>query len=272
MASKGTKYILHYWPGIPGRGEFIRLAFESTSHPYKEKHDPLNVCMKANKPLGHPPHFAPPVLEVVNDDSKSSSSSAFISQTPAILAYLAPILGLDGVASTLNEHATLIQRAQVNQLTLTILDLNNETHDVHHPVASGAYYEEQREEAMRRAKDFRATRIPKFFQLYQLALESNPNSKEWLISSNFTTADLALFQVCLLHYSTIFFFFLTTSPYCSHLRSLMVFTLPFLALWAHSKQVGSTILSLPCAIGLQTLTQCKSISEVAADRNTGEQC
>jgi hypothetical protein len=29
-------YELLYWPGIPGRGEFIRLAFEAAGVPYKD--------------------------------------------------------------------------------------------------------------------------------------------------------------------------------------------------------------------------------------------
>jgi glutathione S-transferase len=189
MASKGTKYVLHYWGGIPGRGEFIRLAFESVGHPYTEQHKPQDVTMK--KSPSHPPSFAPPVLEV----QEGSSSSSYIGQTPAILAYLAPILHLDGV-TTEESSAASVRRAHVNQVTFTILDLNNEVHDVHHPIASAAYYEDQKEEAIKRAKDFRGMRIPKFFTLFQLTLESNPESKEWLIGRSFTIADLALFQVC----------------------------------------------------------------------------
>lgn len=184
------KFVLHYHPGIPGRGEYIRLAFESVSHTYSEENKPLSLVMKK----ASPPHFAPPLLEVQDDDDKSSS---FISQTPAILAFLAPILHLDGISKEeeLSTSAASLRRAQVNQLTLTVLDLNNEVHDVHHPIASAAYYEDQKEEALKRAKDLRRLRIPKFFLLFQLALSSNSASKQWLIGSSFSTADLALFQV-----------------------------------------------------------------------------
>ncbi|UZJ56645.1 hypothetical protein CBS101457_005965 [Exobasidium rhododendri] len=196
MALNRARYVLHYWPGLPGRGEFIRLAFESTSHPYTEKNKPMEIVMKAgDSVVGHPPHFACPVLEI--GDESSPSPSIFISQTAAILAYLAPILQLDGGASSLDSAAhAQIRRAQVNQITLTILDLHNEVHDVHHPISISEVYEEQKEEALRRSKDFRKNRIPKFFRLFQQTLESNPDSqKGWLISNNFSTADLTLFQV-----------------------------------------------------------------------------
>lgn len=32
-----------------------------------------------------------------------------------------------------------------------------------HPIANGDYYEDQKEEALRKAKDFREVRLPKFF-------------------------------------------------------------------------------------------------------------
>lgn len=193
-----AKYILHYWPVIPGRGEFVRLAFESRQAAYTEQNKPWEIVMKVDKQISHPPHFAPPLLEVVESkegsSSSSSSSSSYISQTPAILAYLAPILGLDGKSS---QRSADITRAQVNQITLTVLDLNDEVHDVHHPISSADYYENQKEESLKRAADFRKLRIPKFFSLFQSTLDNNPESKQWLIGSTYTTADLALYQVSL---------------------------------------------------------------------------
>lgn len=191
-SSNSDQYILHYWPGIPGRGEFIRLAFESVKQDYTEGKSPMNI-IKGNKTTQSPSHFAPPILEIKSE----SGQSYFISQTPAILAYLAPILHLDGLKANSN-NATMppeIRRAQLNQITLTILDLNNETHDVHHPIAAGAYYEDQKMEAKKRADDFRKTRVPKFFANFQSTIETNSESKDWLIGSSFTVADLALFQV-----------------------------------------------------------------------------
>lgn len=181
-----SKYILHYWPVIPGRGEYVRLALESVQCPYTEKNKPWELVMKIDEEI-NPPHFAPPLLEIVEEEK-----AAILSQTPAILAYLAPILGLDGKSSKTSKE---IMRAQVNQITLTVLDLNDEVHDVHHPIASADFYEAQKLEAMKRAADFRKVRIPKFFSLFQMTLKNNPESKQWLLGSSFTTADLALYQV-----------------------------------------------------------------------------
>ncbi|HYG67513.1 MAG TPA: glutathione S-transferase, partial [Anaeromyxobacteraceae bacterium] len=33
-SEKDTRYELFYWPGIQGRGEFVRLAFEDAGVPY----------------------------------------------------------------------------------------------------------------------------------------------------------------------------------------------------------------------------------------------
>lgn len=226
MAPSNTtsqSYTLHYWPSIPGRGEFIRLAFESVGHGYKESNNVGKLTMTTANGIGHPSHFAVPMLEVTDgpamDDERSDADgtsaktqkteegqdvksgravgSTFISQTPAILNYLAPILGLDGTGSLKDQsaEAAALRRAQVLQLTLTALDVNNEAHDTHHPVASAAYFEEQKDEAKRRSDDFRTNRLPKYLEHFTMALTSNPSNSGWLVGSELTVADLTLFQV-----------------------------------------------------------------------------
>lgn len=206
-----STYTLHYWPEIPGRGEYVRLAFEAAGEPYTDDTDvgALTKLVMSASVAGHPPHFAPPVLELASPASSAkraktregqsapegSTQSVFISQTPAILAYLAPKLGLGGDLEGDSEEERELRRARVNQLVLTALDLSNETHDVHHPIASSLYYEDQKEEAKRRAEDFRKNRIPKFFQYFEEVLTSNPANSHRLVGSTTTTADLVLFQV-----------------------------------------------------------------------------
>jgi len=170
-----SSYTLLYWPGIPGRGEYVRLAFEFTNTPYKEKNDPKKFSSLLS-PKGL--HFAVPILQVDNGWS--------LSQTPAILAYLAPRLNLAG--------ANELEQATINQLTLTALDLSNETHDVHHPIASSLYYEDQKEEALRRAEDFRDERIPKFLTHFEAVLKAN-DGNHVLVGTATSTADLTLFHV-----------------------------------------------------------------------------
>ncbi|KIW20312.1 hypothetical protein PV08_00887 [Exophiala spinifera] len=189
--SESEPYRLIYWPGLPGRGEHIRLAFEATGTPYVDVSNATSEGVKAV--LGqidtqnqgderNPPPLAPPVLE--HGDLR-------ISQTPNILLYLGGRLGLAP-----SPDQDLHGYHHVNALTLTVLDgLSNEPHDVHHPVATGLYYEDQKDEALRKAKDYRETRLPKFLDYFNRVL-SGPASGggEYLYGNKLTYADLVLFQ------------------------------------------------------------------------------
>jgi glutathione S-transferase len=184
-------YRLIYWPGIPGRGEHIRLAFEATGTPYTDvcnaTDEGVNAVLSqiSDQNVGNeinPPPLAPPILQ---------HGAALLSQTPNILAYLGPRLGL--VPDPSDDPVGLYH---VNALTLTALDgLSNEAHDTHHPIASGAYYEEQKEEAKRKAADYRAVRLPKFLGYFERVLKG-PASRggQFLYGGKLTYADLVLFQ------------------------------------------------------------------------------
>ena len=123
------------------------------------------------------PAFAPPFLR---------AGDQVIGQTANILLFLGPRLGL-----VPEDEA---RRLWVHQLQLTIADLVTEAHDTHHPIGSSFYYEEQKGEALRRAADFTATRMPKFFDYFETVLQRNPGG-EWLVGEMLTYADLSLFQV-----------------------------------------------------------------------------
>ncbi|PWN42513.1 hypothetical protein IE81DRAFT_347440 [Ceraceosorus guamensis] len=173
-------YKLKYWPTIPGRGEYVRLAFRAANVAFSDDDDVSELKSFITPRAGH---FAPPVLEM-EENGKSFS----LSQTPAILAYLAPRLGLAGDGSEED-------RAAVNAITLTILDLSNETHDTHHPIATSLYYEDQKSEAKSRAHDFRQNRVPKFFGHFAKLVSENPTKSGFLHGDKVTTADLTLFQL-----------------------------------------------------------------------------
>ena len=71
---------------------------------------------------------------------------------------------------------------------------------ISYPVA--LYYEDQKDSALLKAKDFRETRIPKFFQHFERVLSWNAKSlsKEdekdgWLLGEDLTYADLMLFHL-----------------------------------------------------------------------------
>ena len=170
----------YYWPGIQGRGEFVRLALEAGGLAYRDVARGRGGmhAMFRNMERRSPPPFAPPFL----DDGE-----VVVAQTAAILQHLGPRLGLvpDDAAG----------RVAVNQIQLTICDLVDEAHDLHHPIASSLYYDDQKTEAVRRAGHFRDERIPKFLGWLETVLAANPAGPKHLVGDALSYADLSAFQV-----------------------------------------------------------------------------
>ncbi|MDA8230392.1 MAG: glutathione S-transferase [Magnetospirillum sp.] len=174
-------YELFYWPDIQGRGEFVRLALEEAGAEYVDvaRSGGLGAMMALMEGEGvERPPFAPPFLR---------DGDVLVGQTAAILFYLGPRLGL----APSGEEG----RLWTHQIQLTIADLVAETHDTHHPISGGLYYEDQKPEAARRAKDFRRERIPRFLGWFETVLARNPAGSGYLVGAGLTYADLSLFQV-----------------------------------------------------------------------------
>jgi glutathione S-transferase len=178
-------YALYYWPGIQGRGEFVRLAFEATGTPYADVARGSGGVAAMRRFLdGHAPGtlpFAPPFLVV---------GELVLAQTSAILAFLGPRLGLvpDDEPS----------RLAAQQIQLTIADLVGEVHDTHHPIASSLYFEDQRAEAQRRAHHLVRERIPKYLGWLERVLERGhraPAAGPFLLGAQRSYVDLSLFQL-----------------------------------------------------------------------------
>lgn len=174
-------YELFYWTGIEGRGEFIRLALEDAGADYvdvaRKQGDGIIEAI-GDDPKTLTPSFAPPFLQ---------DGDVIVGQTSLILAYLGPRLGLAP-----EDEAG---RLWCQQVQLTIADAVVEAHDVHHPIGAGRYYEEQQPEALRRAEEFRAERMPKFLGWFETILERNPTGDKHLVDGETTYADLSLFQL-----------------------------------------------------------------------------
>lgn len=174
------RYKLYYWPGIQGRGEFVRLALEAAGADYVDVARTSPAGMKAmfgfmrEHAAAHPP-FAPPFLV---------SGRRVIAQTANILLYLGPRLGLAPAAQA--------GRLWAHQLQLTLMDFVLEAHDTHHPIGVGLHYEEQKREAKRRAADFRRHRIPKFLGYFEAILQANRGR---LVGRRLSYPDLSAFQV-----------------------------------------------------------------------------
>jgi glutathione S-transferase len=172
------RYELYYWPSIPGRGEFVRLALEDAGVDYVDVARRPRGMAAMQRLLGSGsvkrPPFAPPFLR---------AGERLIGQTANILLFLGARHGL----APRDEAG----RLWVHQLQLTIADLVAEAHDAHHPIAVGLYYEDQKREARRRAGHFTSERVPKFLGYFERALSQG----RWLAGGRASYADLSLFQV-----------------------------------------------------------------------------
>ena len=179
-------YELYYWPGIQGRGEFVRLALEQAGAEYRdvavvpdEEGGGVPAMMKfLDGPGVTRPPFAPPFLK---------AGRMVIGQTANILLFLGPRLGLAPRDQS--------GRLWTHQLQLSLADFIVEIHDTHHPIGGGLYYEEQKPEAKRRSRDFLAHRLPKFLGYFERVIERNPDSDKWLAGSRLTYVDLSMAQV-----------------------------------------------------------------------------
>lgn len=179
-------YELYYWPGIQGRGEYLRLALEEGGAQYidfalvpDKKGGGVRALLKFLDGTGvvHPP-FAPPFLK---------AGGQLIGQTANILLFLGDRLNLAPRAAA--------GRLWTHQLQLTIADFVVEIHDTHHPIGGGLYYEEQKAAAKRRSKLFVAERMPKYLGYFETVLRRNPAGGPWLVGSRLTYADLSMAQV-----------------------------------------------------------------------------
>ncbi|EQK97650.1 hypothetical protein G6O67_006391 [Ophiocordyceps sinensis] len=189
-SANDAHYELIYWPGLPGRGELIRLLFEEAGVPYTDTakgtgDDAVSAVLgyisTGNKgDANNPPVLAPPILR---------HGGLTLHQTPNILLYLAPRLGL---APAPGDDGLL----HLNQIVLTIIDgLVNEVHETHHPIAVSAVYEDQKPEATKRSKVFRDERLPKYLAYVQRLLDAETSGQgPWLYGDKLTYADLVLFQ------------------------------------------------------------------------------
>ena len=179
-------YELYYWPGVQGRGEFVRLALEEAGARYvdvavlpeaKGGGVPAILKVLEARSIRRPP-FAPPILK---------AGRQFISQTPNILLFLGGRLKL----APRDEAGKL----WAHQLQLTLLDFYLEIFHTHHPLGDGYAYEEQRSAAKRRTKDFLAARLPKFLGYFERVLELNRVRGPWMVGAQLGYVDLSMAQV-----------------------------------------------------------------------------
>ena len=177
------RYELYYQPSIQGRGEFVRLPLEDAGADYVDVARDPNFgrpgIMKflEDPSLEHPP-YAPPFLK---------AGKLLISQTANILQFLAPRLGLVPKSEA--------SRLWAHQLQLTVADWLYEQGQTHHPIANVLYYEEQKDEAKKRAAHYIANRIPKFLDYFERILKMNGKGGDFVLGKKVCYVDLSLFQM-----------------------------------------------------------------------------
>jgi len=174
------RYQLFYWPGIQGRGEFVRLALEHAAAPYddvargKGGMDRMLAMMKGGRDKRPP--FAPPFLK---------AGSRVIAQSANILFYLGPRLKLTPRAEA--------DRLWLHQLQLTVTDFVKEIHDTHHPLGGELYYEDAKPEAKRFTENFLAERAPKYLGYFETVLKKSGGP--YALGRKVSYVDLSLFQL-----------------------------------------------------------------------------
>src|SRR5436190_6291597 len=117
---------LFYWP-IQERGKTIRRLLEDAGASYVDvaRERGIPALQQALAELTPKP-FAPPILR---------AGELVLSHRALIMSWLGERLGL----APDDEQKKLAARA----LELTITDFFLEAHDVHHPIASSLYYDDQ---------------------------------------------------------------------------------------------------------------------------------
>lgn len=180
------KYELYYWPGIQGRGEYVRLALEEAGADYvdialvppeKGGGVPALQRLLQDENIERPP-FAVPFLK---------AGRRLVGQTANILQFLGGRLNL----APRDPGGKL----WTQQLQLTIADFIVEIHDTHHPLGGDLYYEQQKAAAKRRTQQFLANRMPKFLDYFERVLIRNTSPGQWMVGARLTYADLSMAQV-----------------------------------------------------------------------------
>jgi glutathione S-transferase len=173
------RYELYYWPGIQGRGEYVRLALEEAGADYADvarSGSGMAAMMRMMEAKSGTPPFAPPFLK---------AGKLVIGQTANILFYLGSRHGLAPKAEA--------GKLWVHQLQLTVTDFVLEVHDTHHPLGPSLYYEDQISPAKKRSDEFWKERVTKYLGYFERLLQENGGS--YVTGRRLTYIDLSMFQL-----------------------------------------------------------------------------
>lgn len=215
---------LYYWPGIKGRGEYVRLAFEEAGVPYvdvaAEAADPKEgyrlikeacfattavtaAAAAAAPPSDHFPVRAPPAI---------ARGDFWLCNTPAILSFLNTEFGWDPPAPTEGARA----RARAHVLSALEVVLSDAVAEGRLPFHARAWYGSHAlpenaapETCAPYLEEYGTRRLPKYLDFLEAALAhsggaDNNGGGPFLVGGGLTTADLAAWHyLCALerHYA-----------------------------------------------------------------------
>lgn len=176
---KEPVYELFYWPSLPGRGELPRLILEDQGAAY------VDVCrgeagvdaifaFREGDELGALP-FAPPIVRC---------GDVVVAQSALVCSFLGERLGFAPVEEN--------RRLAARQYQLTLADVFGAIHDLHHPIASALYYEDQRTEAARAAAEFHKARLRHWLIYFERVLERSDGPG---LVGDVSYVDLTVFQL-----------------------------------------------------------------------------
>jgi glutathione S-transferase len=179
-------YRLYYWPGIQGRGEYVRLALEEAGASYidvallpdSQGGGEAAIARLLHDQRSDRPPFAVPCL---------AAGRRLIGQTANILLFLGERHRL--------APGDAAGRSWTHQLQLTIGDFIAEIHDTHHPLGGALYYEQQKAAARRRSSEFLRQRLPKYLDYFEHVLVRNGKRGPWMVGARLTYVDLSMAQV-----------------------------------------------------------------------------
>ena len=161
-------YELYYWPGIQGRGEFVRLALEEAGAPY------VDVARERGPGRG--------VAALITDaEGRRRRARAVRAAVPQgrrdrrLARRQHPRLSAPRSSASRRRRKRCV--SSPNGLQLTVTDFVAEVHDTHHPISNDLYYEDQKKEAKARATAFLDHRLPKFLALLRARAGEQPRGR-----------------------------------------------------------------------------------------------
>ncbi|KAG2483047.1 hypothetical protein HYH03_018076 [Edaphochlamys debaryana] len=172
---------LFTWPGVKGRGEYLRLVFEEAGVAYSDvgKQEGFaavaDFCWKG-KNTGFPVR-APPAIR---------KGDFVLSYTPVLMAYLGRKFGLMPQGEE--------EAAHVEQILGVVTDAVAEGRLAFHPKDFYASHKIQVDESKPYVKQYGEQRLPKYMAFFEAVLQQNTHKGGFLVGASVTVADLAVYQ------------------------------------------------------------------------------